>query len=577
MARVNAASTEDPVATLAAAANGQVSWHEAVAVLRTSVEQSPALAGSWKEALDQARQQGAMPPGVFEEAQRAIEHASLTEDGNGSDPGLTKVRIERPDLEPADRKVEDEASFRSPARDDPEVINGRYALERRLGGGGMGEVFLARDLMAEKHRDSDPFLALKLLNRELRKDQLAIMALQREGARAQKLSHKNIVRMYVFDEDERDGTPFVIMEYLRGRSLDQLIRDNPDGLSWSEADGLIRQLLDGLSYAHSEGLVHSDIKPNNIFITESNVVKVLDFGIASRVARPGAGADDPTRQRLDGSETVFDARRDLKALAPPYSSLEMWQGLRANPADDVYSVACVIYELLAGVHPFARLDAPSARQQARQVKPIARLTTSQNAALQNALAFEHAARTASVEELRRQLEGPPATPARARGDARPWSIAGLVVVLGLAVGYLLLPARTPPPGPANQAAETPEPSKAIDRATVNTAPAPRVVNLAAKEASLPNIAPSVDSGGRSTPVGELSSTSSPCPSLAGIDSIDQLIDRGIDLQTAYALGGATVDAELRDVVVCLETLESTGAATTQSRRLATELRTALGR
>src|SRR5260370_40773845 len=122
------------------------------------------------------------------------------------------------------------------------------------------------------------------------------------------------------------------MEWLRGRSLEKRIHDHPDGLELKPAAPLIEQLGSGLSYAHSAGIVHSDIKPSNILITDEGVLKILDFGIAAPLRRSNTGR----------TETSFNPRR-LGAVSPAYTSLEMHLGLDADPRDDVYSAACVIY------------------------------------------------------------------------------------------------------------------------------------------------------------------------------------------------------------------------------------------
>src|SRR5262249_51683037 len=132
-----------------------------------------------------------------------------------------------------------------------------------------------------------------------------------------------------------------------GRSLEDVIKSNPQGIPLKDAIGMIRDTCAALSYAHKEGIVHSDIKPSNIFLTRANVTKVLDFGIAT-----------PLRTREDKArETHFDPRR-LGAVSPCYSSLEMWMEMDADLRDDVYSTGCVFYEIFSGRHPFNKRSAP---------------------------------------------------------------------------------------------------------------------------------------------------------------------------------------------------------------------------
>src|SRR5579863_8688054 len=176
----------------------------------------------------------------------------------------------------------------APHDEPPTIVDGRYVLEQRLGGGGMGVVYRARDTLMEKHRDRDPFVALKLISESLRGNAEARTLLQRECSRAQKLSHPNIVRVFYFGCDRSTDSDYLTMELLRGESLERFIRANPTGVGWERASRAIAQLCDALTYAHSEGIVHSDIKPSNLFLTDTGALKVLDFGIAA----PMRGAED---------------------------------------------------------------------------------------------------------------------------------------------------------------------------------------------------------------------------------------------------------------------------------------------
>jgi serine/threonine protein kinase len=278
------------------------------------------------------------------------------------------------------------------------IVDGRYVLEQRLGGGGMGVVYRARDQLMEKHRDRDPFVALKLISEALRDNNEARTLLQRECSRAQKLSHPNIVRVFYFGWDRSTDFDYLTMELLRGESLERLIRGQPAGVGWDRASRAIAQLCDALAYAHSEGIVHSDIKPSNLFMTESGTLKVLDFGIAA----PMRGAETAS------SETLLNPRR-LGAVAPRYSSLEMFLGKDADPSDDVYSAACVIYELLTGSHPYDALETPRAAELGLEPKPIGILSRSQNRALRRALNFRRIDRTGTMAELRDGLLQPEST------------------------------------------------------------------------------------------------------------------------------------------------------------------------
>ncbi len=273
--------------------------------------------------------------------------------------------------------------------DNAVIVDARYVLEHRLGGGGMGVVYKALDQLMEKHHDRDPYVALKLISESLRQNEEARMMLQRECSRAQKLSHPNIVRVFHYGWDRTTDSDYLTMELLRGESLERVVRANPKGMAWARVAPAIEQLCNALDYAHAEGIVHSDIKPSNLFLTDSMALKVLDFGIAA----PMRSADTAS------SETLLNPRR-LGAVAPRYSSLEMFLGKDADPSDDVYSAACVIYELITGKHPFQGLETPRAAELNLQPEPVKLLSRAQNKVLRKALNFRRKDRTATIAELR---------------------------------------------------------------------------------------------------------------------------------------------------------------------------------
>ena len=328
------------------------------------------------------------------------------------------------------------ATVRDEAPRDPEpsfeVIDSRYILEQPLGGGGMGIVYRAQDRLMAEADDPDPYVAIKLISDAIRQLPEATIALQREARRSQTLAHPNIVKVFHFGKD--GDACYLTMELLRGRSFEELIRAHPAGMSPKEAWPLIEQLCTGLAYAHDQRIVHSDIKPGNLFLTDSDTVKILDFGIAS-----------PLRSKeRDARETRFEPRK-LGAISPSYSSLEMWLGMEADPRDDVYSAACVIYELLAGSHPFGREEAPRALERKLEVSPISGLSRAQNAALRRALSFRREERTASVHQLLQELSQP--TSWRVPSKVAIGGIAGTLIAIA-AVAFLS--SGTPEVSPAVQ-------------------------------------------------------------------------------------------------------------------------------
>lgn len=273
------------------------------------------------------------------------------------------------------------------------IIKGRFVLEARIGRGGMGTVYRARDLRKEETRDSEPRVAIKFLNPELRDQPDALIALQREAKKAQQLAHPNIVTVYDFDRD--GGLVFLSMEYLEGEALDSLIaRHAPRGLPAYNALPLIERIARGLAYAHQEGFVHADLKPGNVFVTGAGNVKILDFGIAQAVRRPHepGAAEDPFNPY------------SLGAITPSYASAEMLREEVPAPADDVYALACLAYELLSGRHPFVdesgrKLPASEARERGLRPAPIRGLSRRHMRALRRGLAFERAQRFADAGQF----------------------------------------------------------------------------------------------------------------------------------------------------------------------------------
>jgi serine/threonine protein kinase len=267
------------------------------------------------------------------------------------------------------------------------VLRGRFELqEPPLGSGGMGDVYLARDLLREEMQDSTPYVALKLLNDTCRQLPGALQALQREAKKAQTLSHPNIVTVYDFDKDGDDA--FITMEYLKGVSLKLYLHER---LSLSQAEGLVilEKIARGLAYAHQEGFVHADIKPANIYITDNQQVKILDLGIAQAFneayKEAPSAADELTKN----------------ALTPAYASPEMLAGEASLPSDDVYALGCVAYELFAGRHPFLDergrvIPADQAQQLDLLPKPISGIDKRLMLAIKRALAFDRQSRFADA-------------------------------------------------------------------------------------------------------------------------------------------------------------------------------------
>jgi predicted Ser/Thr protein kinase len=310
------------------------------------------------------------------------------------------------------------------------VLKNRFVLEKMLGRGGMGVVYMAQDMRKVEAMDRDPYIAVKVLSKDFQANPDSFIALQRETKKAQQLAHPNIVTVYDFD---RDGpNVFMTMELLQGEPLDHLIRRlRPKTLPTKEALSIIEQMSRALAYAHSEHIVHSDFKPGNVFLTSKNVVKVVDFGIA----RAAKGSD-----RHIEDATIFDPG-SLGALTPTYASCEMLEYGMPDPRDDVYGLAVVAYELLAGKHPFERKPAIYARDMELKAERPKEITKEVWQAISHGLEFEREKRTSNATEFLKEMSGPRA----GRDQTRPiWMnplalAAGGVIAIALAALLIFSP------------------------------------------------------------------------------------------------------------------------------------------
>ncbi|MGH1470355.1 MAG: serine/threonine protein kinase [Cellvibrionaceae bacterium] len=283
------------------------------------------------------------------------------------------------------------------------IIKDRFILEKKIGHGGMGTVYKARDLRKVEMLDSNPYIAIKFLNDELRDSEDALFALQREAKKSQTLAHPNIVTVHDFD---RDGDlAFISMEFLEGKTIEHIISDGfYDKTDHQKIIGIIDKIARGLAYAHQEGFVHADLKPSNIFLTDDGHIKVLDFGIAQAVRKTtNVKASNGSDYQSNNDYTQFDLS-SLGAITPTFASLEMLDGQSPVPADDIYSLGCVAYALLTGRHPYLdkngkKLSAADAFKLQRDIKTIPELSRRHMQALRKALQFHRNERFENAGEL----------------------------------------------------------------------------------------------------------------------------------------------------------------------------------
>jgi eukaryotic-like serine/threonine-protein kinase len=257
------------------------------------------------------------------------------------------------------------------------IIDGRYKVLSRIGSGGMADVYLAEDGLLGRR------VAVKLLQHRFAEDQEFVERFKREASSAAGLSHPNVVA--VFDRGEWDGTYYIAMEYLSGRSLKSVVREHGP-LSPQDAIDIVMQIALALRFAHRRGIIHRDIKPHNVILDEEGRAKVTDFGIAR------AGASDMT---MTGS---------IMGTAQ-YLSPEQAQGHAVSEASDLYAVGVVLYELLTGSVPFQGESAVSIalmQVSAEPTPPSSRnpaVGPALDAVVMRALAKDPAQRYTSADEL----------------------------------------------------------------------------------------------------------------------------------------------------------------------------------
>lgn len=231
------------------------------------------------------------------------------------------------------------------ANQEPTVFNDRYELHRQIARGGMADVFLARDLLLDRP------VAIKVLFDQFSKDQQFVERFRREAQRAANLNHPNIVS--VFDWGEESGTYFIVMEYVEGRSLAEIIRTegsiHPDKVA-----EISSEVAAALSFAHRNGIVHRDVKPGNVLVAPNGHIKVADFGIARALAN--------VQSELTQAGTVMGTAT--------YISPEQAQGMEVDPRSDLYSLGVMIYEMLSGHPPFTGETPVAVAYQHVQDSPI---------------------------------------------------------------------------------------------------------------------------------------------------------------------------------------------------------------
>jgi eukaryotic-like serine/threonine-protein kinase len=256
------------------------------------------------------------------------------------------------------------------------VLRGRYVIESQVGSGGMGTVYKALDRARSEHADIDAHVAIKILHEQTRGRAEVVSKLRREFYSAQALAHASVVKVYELDLDH--DFSFFTMEWIDGESLFSVMQKLhplplPRGYVWA----VIRDVGSGLAHAHDRRVIHGDLKPQNVMVTNDGELRILDFGTS---------------------------RDSATTLTPAYASCELLEGREPDPRDDLFALACLSYELLAGEHPFQQRRSTEARSLNMTPQRPPGLSGRQWKALSTALSWDRADRPRSVRDWLADLD-----------------------------------------------------------------------------------------------------------------------------------------------------------------------------
>ncbi len=258
------------------------------------------------------------------------------------------------------------------------LLSERFEIVALVHSGGMGHVYKAVDLRRQRSGTDQVHVAIKMMRRSVAPQLDARLALEREAARTQRLSHPNIVTIYDFDEHEEHF--FLIMEWLEGESANALLRRTSGRpLATQFAWQIIHGIAQGLHHAHTHNVVHADVNPSNIFITDTQEIKLLDFGVARHSSEPQVEAED-----------------GIVWATHSYASPEVLSGLPPTFEDDIFSLGCIAYRALTGRHPFASMSSTEAMDAGMTPERVPGLAENQWQILRQALSYQRSNRPASA-------------------------------------------------------------------------------------------------------------------------------------------------------------------------------------
>jgi serine/threonine protein kinase/Tfp pilus assembly protein PilF len=361
---------------------------------------------------------------------------------------------------------------------EPGKTLGHYRIERPIGQGGMGEVFLAEDTKLDRK------VALKVLPEEMATDPDRLARFQREAKAVAALSHPHIVTLFSVEEDR--GTHFLTMELIEGNSLDHGIPR--DGMPLARVFDIGIALADALAAAHEKGIIHRDLKPANVMVTKDGRVKVLDFGLAKLALgepRTGGSSGHPREAVPTSAPTgTVGASRPLTAAGmvmgtAPYMSPEQVNGQEVDARTDIFSLGVMLYEMATGRRPFGGKtsaetissilrDVPRPVTEARRDAPrqLARI-------IEHCLKKDPEERFQSAKDVRYELRELLSGPTPAAGVSRRWLwAAGAAAVLAAAAILWLTTQRQAGPGASS------EPSASAPASTAGAAAVAETNSLA---------------------------------------------------------------------------------------------------
>ncbi len=298
-----------------------------------------------------------------------------------------------------------------------DMLHDRYMLVEILGSEGISTVYKAID---RKKSDSikGRYVTIKVLKKQYESTLEWVVALAQAARKCQNLDHPNIAKMHGFHRD--DTTVYLLMEYLPGESLGQKIRWGVKRMPVKQSLSIVNDIGNALAYAHARGIVHGDLNPANVFLTDNGDVKVIDFGIAQTLRRTAK----------DDADAPHFGPDNYSLATPSYASPEMLDLKEPDPRDDVYALACIAFEMMAGRHPFGRVRATGARDHGLELRPSEVFTAAQWSSLQQALAFDPDQRTPTVTRFLTDFSAPTKW-------IRRVSVAAGVVVVSVAAGLFI--------------------------------------------------------------------------------------------------------------------------------------------